>query len=318
MGGKMKLVVSSYQTNGNSIGLYEITNGIYRCLSSSDILALSFLVSDGKYVYTYEKSDWLTLCSYTITNNQLTLLDKITLPIKSATHLCLSLKNKALFGCSYSDGAYFYVSIANGKFIKVNECRRQGVDDILSRCHCVFLNKEETILGIVNIALDAIYFYKINEDNLELIDLIKLPSGCGPRHAIYNQDDSLIYVMTEYSNEVIVINMQTKEIIEKISTIPNYQGESSGATLFFTKDYQYLYASNRGEDSIAKFKVLTNGKLIYQNSFSCFGKHPRHMILSNDGKYIISCNKDSNNLVLIDLNTEKAVLNIPYKCFLCE
>ena len=36
-------------------------------------------------------------------------------------------------------------------------------------------------------------------------------------------------------------------------------------------------------------------------------------ILSSDGKYILSCNKDGNNVAIIDLEKEEVVLSIPFE-----
>ena len=155
---------------------------------------------------------------------------------------------------------------------------------------------------------NALYYSKVEVYK----DVIELPTGVGPRHAIYNDDNSLMYIMTEYSNEVIIAEMKTKKVIQRISTIYNYPDKTFGATLLFSKNRKYLYASNRGEDSIAKFEVLENGMLEYVNSFSCGGKHPRHMKLSPDGKYLISCNMHENNVAIIDLNKEEVILTIPF------
>ena len=309
----MKLIISSYKTNGDSIGLFNITDKKYEKLSKADILAPSFIVNGGDYIYTYEKSDVVSLYSYKQENEKLVKYDQIVIPGTSATHITYSKKNNLLIGCCYSDGTFFSVGVKDGKFTKIYSYLKQIEDDRLSRCHCVLLNKSEDVLAVVNIALDAVYLYDIVRGELIYKDIIEFKQGVGPRHAIYNQDNTLMYIMTEYSNEVIVVDMLSKKVIQEISTIPNYKDTSYGATLIFSKDSKYLFASNRGEDSIARFKVLDSGKLEYINSFSCGGKHPRHMVLSKDGNIIISCNKDSNNVALIDINKEDVVLDIPFE-----
>ena len=308
----MKLVVSSYKTDGKSMVLYDINKEGFKELSSVDIAAPSFVVSDGVYVYTYGKENGMSLYSYKVVGGNLVEHDKLSIPGKSATHLTFSKKNNILFGCSYSDGSYFSVGVKDGKFEKLYLYKKQIEDDRLSRCHQVLLNKDETTLAVVNIALDEVYLYDIQGEDLVYKNKITLPTGVGPRHAIYNKANSLMYIMTEYSNEVIIVRMDSLEVIDKISTVPNYKDTTYGATLFISKDEKYLFASNRGEDSIAKFKILEGGKLEYVNSFSSGGAHPRHMILSENGKYIISCNKDGNNVAIIDIDREEVVIDIPF------
>ena len=309
----MKLIISSYKTDGKSMVLYDINNKGFKELSSVDIKAPSFVASCGKYVYTYGKENGVNLYSYKVEGDKLIAHDKLRIPGESATHLTYSKKNNILFGCSYSDGAFFSVGVNDGKFEKLYLYQKQIEDDRLSRCHQVLLNKDETTLAVVNIALDEVYIYGIDKEKLNFTSKIDLPKGVGPRHAIYNNDNTLMYIMTEYSNEVITIDMNTLGVLDRISTVPNFEKETFGATLFTTNDEKYLYASNRGEDSIARFEILEDNKLKYLNTFSSGGAHPRHMILSDDGRYIISCNKDGNNVAIIDINTEEVIISIPFE-----
>lgn len=309
----MKFVISSYKRNYDTLALFEMKDNQYKKLSSSDILAPSFVVSSNNYIYTYQKMDVMRLVAYKVEFNELVQTDTFLLPGSGVTHLTYSKKNKILIGCSYGDGTIFSFGTYKGRFIKPYTYMKQIDDDRLSRCHCVLLNNDESNVAVVNIALDAVYIYDIIKKKLIYKDIIHLPAGVGPRHAVYNDDNSLMYIMTEYSNEVFVIDMKTKKIVQRISTIYNYEDKTYGATLLFSKNRKYLYASNRGEDSIAKFSVLDNGMLEYKNSFSCGGAHPRHMKLSNDGKYLFSCNMHGNNVAIIDLKTEKVVNTIPFE-----
>lgn len=309
----MEILFSGYGIKDETIGLYHVDNDLnYKRLAYDSIASPAFMVSDGQFIFTSEKKNGITLYCYLIQNNKLVVYDTKEIPGSSITHLAYSKKNNLLIGCSYADGSFFSMGVDNGKFTTLYTYQKQIEDDRLSRCHCVFLNKEEDILGVVNIALDAIYFYDIKNGGLIEKNIINFPKGCGPRHSIYNHDDSLIYTMTEYSNEVIIADSKTGQIVQTISTIPNFDGATFGATLCFSKDNKYLYTSNRGEDTIAKFEVNPNGTLVYLNSYSCGGNHPRHMILTSDGKYIISCNKNSNNITFFDTLLEKIVLVIPF------
>ncbi len=308
----MQFVISSYKNRGNSLSLYKLTNGEIINLDNKNLISPSFVVANKDNIFTFSKDKELSLYSYKVKNNLLEEVSKIAISGGGITHLAYSNKNNILFGCSYSDGSYFSVSVKDGIYQKVLKYEKQITDSRLSRCHCVFLNNEENLLGVVNIALDAIYFYKIKGDDLEFSYLIELEKGIGPRHAIYNKDNSLIYVMTEYSNQVVVIDVKLKKTIQAVTTIPNFEGKTYGATLLISNDNKYLYASNRGEDSVAKFKIGSSGLLEYKNSFSVLGSHPRHMDKSKDGKLLISCNKDSNNVVFIDLAIEEVVNELVY------
>ena len=308
----MKFIFSGYLKSGETIALYNVSRNIkYKRLDYYSIPNPSYVTLGDGYIYTYDKtSSAITLHSYLVKGEEMIIVDKKDIPGTNVTHLQYSPKNEVLFGCSYHDGTFFGIKVKEGMFGELIVYQKQIKDERLSRCHQVLLNKEETELAVINIALDAIYFYDITNNKIRYKDIIALPEGCGPRHGIYYGE--LLYIITEYSNEIHVINRYNKETLQVISTIPNYTGTSYGATLLFSSDYQYLYASNRGEDTIAKFKVLDNHMLEYENSIPVGGKHPRHMILTNDDKYLISCNKDSNNITIINVHKEEVVASIPF------
>lgn len=307
----MKFIFSGYLKNGETIALYNVSrNTKFRRLDYHSISNPSYVVEGDGYIYTYEKTSVIYLHSYLIKDEEMITIAKQEVPGTNITHLQYSPKHKILYGCSYQDGTFFAIKVSEGQFGELVTYQKQINDNRLSRCHQVILNNDESELAVVNIALDAIYFYDISDGKVRYKDIIALPEGCGPRHGIYKDD--LLYIITEYSNEVHVINRNTKETLQVLSTIPNFKGVSYGATLFFSDDGKLLYCSNRGEDSIAVFNVLENNLLTYDHSFSVGGKHPRHMILTKDNHYLVSCNKDSNNITIINLAREEVVATIPF------
>lgn len=293
-------IFSSY-ANEKSIGLFVNEKDKIKNVSSCNVISPSFCVSGDGYIYSYERKDKMILKSFKVNKNLIEAIDTFEIGGTHITHLVYSKIHKVLYGCSYQDGSYFAIRVLNGRFKEVLNFQKQIEDDRLSRCHCVFLDKNEETLGIVNIALDAIYLYDITNDYIVYKDIINLPKESGPRHAIFNNDSSFIYVVTEYSNEVFVIDYKSKTLIQRISTT-SFDKETYGATLLMNKNETKLYASNRGDESIVEFSVI-NHKLEYVKNFNVFGKHSRHMIITKDDKYIISCNMNSNNITFINLLT---------------
>ena len=251
-----------------------------------------------------------------IQNHKLSILDSKSFEGDDLTHLAFSNKHQMLIGCSYRNGSFFSVQLENNLFKSNIQHQYQIEDQKLSRAHAVIINPSETEVAIINISFDQIFFYSINDHQLILNKKINVPVGSGPRHGMYLNDD-IFYIITEYSNEMIVIDLKMNKIIQNISTLPNFTGKSSGATLLISNDQKYLYASNRGEDSIAIFEILKSYNLKYLKSIDCGGKHPRHMTLSKDNQYIISCNMHTNNVSIIDIKQEKVVLDIPFEAPSC-
>ena len=313
----MKLLISGYGKENQTLSLVEVFDDMtYKIMNGIDLISPSFFVVNGNQVFTYEKKTNMVLHHLKIENHKLSLLDSIPFEGDDLTHLAFSNKHQMLIGCSYRNGSFFSVQLEDNLFKSNIQHEYQIEDQKLSRAHAVIINTSETEVAIINISFDQIFFYSITDHQLKLTKKISVPVGSGPRHGMYLNDD-IFYIITEYSNEMIVIDLKMNQIIQTISTLPNFTGKSSGATLLISNDQKYLYASNRGEDSIAIFEIQKSYKLKYIKSIDCGGKHPRHMTLSKDNRFIISCNMHTNNVSVIDIKQEKVILDISFESPSC-
>ena len=66
---------------------------------------------------------------------------------------------------------------------------------------------------------------------------------------------------------------------------------------------KFLYASNRGHDSIAVFAIdSAKGTLTLVADILTGGKEPRHFAIDPSGKYLLAENQLSNNIVVFKIN----------------
>lgn len=313
----MKLLISGYGKTEKSIQLVEIDHQMkYKVLSKLELSSPSFFVEGDDYFFTFEEKSSVLLHIFHIKESKLFVVDSIALDGDDLTHLAYSKKHKMLIGCSYKNGSFFSVKIVDGLLSRQIQYVTQKEDNKLSRAHCVAINPTETEAAIISIALDKVFFYEFINDQISYTKMIETPLGSGPRHGVY-LNNQIFFLITEYSNEMIVMDLGKNGIIQTISTLPHFSGKSFGATLLISNDQKYLYASNRGEDSIAIFEILESYQLRYLKTIKCGGLHPRHMSLSRDNKYIFSCNMHSNLVSVIDLEEELVILDIPFEAPSC-
>ena len=86
--------------------------------------------------------------------------------------------------------------------------------------------------------------------------------------------------------------------IQTISTLPeDYSGGNGTAEVQITPDGRYLFASNRGHDSIACFQVdAASGILTLIEIEPTGGSAPRNFGIHPNGKFIIAANQNSDSL----------------------
>lgn len=301
----MSYIISGYgRTCDTSIALFDDS---HHMLWSDSIESPGFVCDGGGYFFTTtETKTHAALYAYKRTGNGYTQTDRITIEGGLLCHISFSAKTNLLFGACYWTGNIFLVPFNNGEFGKVRYIWQKR-DAELTRAHCVLLRQDvegaDLELLTTNIALDMLYLYQVKDGHMFQKRAIQLKRGIGPRHIIFSSDYSRLYLVTEYSNEVLVFDTADYTILQQISTLPaDFTGLSNCSTLCLSADERYLYAANRFHDTITVFSVEENGYLTYRDEFSCHGKNPRHMIVHENT--LVVCYLDSDSVSFIRLNPE--------------
>ena len=174
----------------------------------------------------------------------------------------------------------------------------------------LYTSLDENFLLTVDLGQDYINLYEIKKnDFIEREDLrVKFSKGCGPRHLAFHPNGKFIYVLTELSSEIASFqyNKGYLKLINILSTLPNkYTGVKSGAAIHIHPNGKFIYTSDRGNNSIACFKIdNATGSLSLVEHKPTFGSCPRDFAISEDGKYILITNQDSSSLVIFEISED--------------
>jgi 6-phosphogluconolactonase len=80
-----------------------------------------------------------------------------------------------------------------------------------------------------------------------------------------------------------------------VSTLPaGFDGDNACAHIHVSPDGRFVYASNRGHDSLAVFKVQDEGRLEPVGFAPTNGKTPRHFAIAPDGRFALVAAQDSD------------------------
>jgi len=81
---------------------------------------------------------------------------------------------------------------------------------------------------------------------------------------------------------------------------PGFPGaKNTAAEVAVSADGNFLYASNRGEDSLVVFNIAPDdGKLTFLQRVPCGGKTPRHFTLDATGRWLLCGNQDSASITV--------------------
>jgi 6-phosphogluconolactonase len=147
---------------------------------------------------------------------------------------------------------------------------------------------------------------------------LAMETGAGPRHLSIHPNGKWIYVVNELDCTVTLVKKTENGHYKKggsVSTLPSgFSKANYCADIHITSDGKFVYASNRGHNSIAIFGVNNNdGSLELIAHQDVKGEWPRNFALSPDGKYLLVANQYSNNIVSFRRDKNTGLLEYIYE-----
>ncbi|WP_042353813.1 lactonase family protein [Bacillus rubiinfantis] len=327
----LKGFIGTY-TKGDSKGIYTFTLNSVKGkieevrlaaeLENPTYLAIS---EDSRYLYSVVKAgDSGGAAAFAISETgELRELNQQLAPGAAPCHVSVNRNRSYLFSVNYHKGEVVSHQLDSNGAIQpaasVIKHVGRGPDPRQDKPHTHYagLTPDQQYLAVVELGIDALITYKVN-DNAVLTKekLLPLKAGSGPRHLVFHPSGKFAYIMTEFSSEVIVLdyNEETGRFTEKqyISTLPdNFQENNQGSAIHISSDGRFVYAGNRGHNSIALFSVnQDSGELQFIEHTSTEGNWPRDFALDPSERFILASNQESGNLVLFarDQGTGKLTL----------
>ncbi len=181
--------------------------------------------------------------------------------------------------------------------------------------HAVQLDKAGNFAFIIDLGIDKIMVYRYDDEagTLEPNDppYAALAPGAGPRHFAFHPAGRFAYVVNELDNTVTAFTYDADagrlETIQTIGTLPeDFDEENTTAEICVHPSGRFVYASNRGHDSIAAFAVNPDtGMLTSVGQTATGGRTPRNFNITPDGAFLVAANQQTDNIVVlrIDLDT---------------
>lgn len=183
--------------------------------------------------------------------------------------------------------------------------------------HSLIFDREEKYAFVPDLGTDQMMVYQTNfkdEKNvLTACEPLSVFPGSGPRHCEFDTTFQHCYLINELGSSISLFYYDSCggfELVQTISTLESsFSGENICADIHLTPDNRFLYASNRGDNSIVTYQIDRNtGILTHLYTISCGGKTPRNFAVDPDGRYLIAANQDSDNIVTFAIDNESGAL----------
>ncbi|WP_111707098.1 lactonase family protein [Lutibacter citreus] len=275
--------------------------------------------SNKKYLYTVSKDKKSQYAiSYSVAKNgKLNFINKVNSNGTGPCHIQLNKSNNKLVVSNYGGGTISIYNVNNnGSIDKAFQVLDHNLPNDKSRAHSAQFFKNN--LFIADLGRDFLAHYVENNNNYTLNKNYKMKDGAGPRHFEISKKGKYIFVINELNSTISVLKKDKNNYknIQDISTLKDdYTGKNSCADIHLSKNKQFLYGSNRGENSIVVFKInKKNGLLQKVQSIDVEGDWPRNFTLSPNGKFLLVANKKSNNISVFNIDKNSGKLDF-FKSF---
>jgi 6-phosphogluconolactonase len=272
----------------------------------------------GKYVYAANesgKASTVSAFARDAKSGKLTLLNQLPALGVDPCYLSFDKTGKYVFVANYTSGnVVVFPILPDGRLgdhtalvndqgtVGPNKERQEG-----PHAHWVQASSDNRFIFVADLGLDRILIYLFNPAKGTFTPnkpfFRPLGAGAGPRHAAFSPDGRYFYVLSELDSTVTMFAYVPEHgIFGYLGVIPmlpaGFTGRNDAAEISIHPSGKFLYASNRGEDTIAVFAIEPQkGTLTHIENVPTQGKEPRHFAIDPTGRYLLAENQNSNTIV---------------------
>ncbi|MBM4075692.1 MAG: lactonase family protein, partial [Planctomycetes bacterium] len=184
--------------------------------------------------------------------------------------------------------------------------------------HCIVISPDNRFAFVADLGLDQIRIYQLDATTAKLLphaqSFVRTPPGAGPRHLTFHPNGKHVYVINELKSSITVFDYDASSgsLFERqtISTLPpDFKGVSHCADVKVTPNGRYVYGTNRGHDSIACYRVNSQGQLDLIEIIPSLGKGPQNLAITPGGELLLCANMPGNNVATFEIDNSTGKIN---------
>jgi 6-phosphogluconolactonase len=226
-------------------------------------------------------------------------------------HLAVDPTGKYLIVANYMGGNYVTMPIeADGRLGPVvgtfanrgggpNRERQEGPHP-----HVVVFDQAGRFVATADLGVDKVQILRLEGGNLLLVSEASMTPGAGPRHVVFHHGGRVLYVINELNATITALEYdpasgQLGRQLQTVSTEPaGYTGPQSTAEIAVHPSGKFLYASNRGHNSIAGFRIDPTSGLLAPIGHTTSGiNFPRNFAIDPSGAWLYAANQKGDTIV---------------------
>lgn len=316
---------------GEGISVFKLDAGrgtlelvdIEKDLVNPSFLALS---SDGEFLYTVH-GDESEVSAFKVDREtgRLRFLNRQDTQGKNPVHLAFDPSGRFLVISNHIGASLAVVPVnADGTLAPLSQLVRldgpigpHRVEQKQAKPHFNPFDPSGSHVVVPDKGLDRIFSFRFEDGRLApaAVPFASTREGAGPRHLAFHPSAALAYAINELDSTVTAYLFEAcsgeLQAFQVVSTLPDtFTANSRASEIEIDAHGRFLYASNRGDDSIAIFRIdATTGRLSFSGAQPSGGKTPRYFALAPDGRFMFALNEDSDSIVTLAVAQDSGLLH---------
>jgi 6-phosphogluconolactonase len=262
-----------------------------------------------------------------LNNASLKFMNAIEIGDGGAAHVSVDATGKTVLTAQYGGGSTGVFSLNNDGSLNARTqlIKHEGASNAVagrqtkSHAHWTGFSPDNRFAFVPDLGLDKVLIYKVDAAASEIQShgAGTIAPGGGPRHMKFHNNGKWIYVLHELDLSVTVFDydaaagtMTAKQTVETVpkADLAKEQAKSCSEIRVHPSG-KYVYAANRGHDTITAFRVdERTGKLTFIEREFVRGATPRNFNIDPSGKWLLAAGQDSHTLASFEVNADNGEL----------
>ncbi|WP_267426706.1 lactonase family protein [Methylobacterium sp. GC_Met_2] len=304
------------RARGQGIDVYRTGNGLEGWTHLGRVEGLtnpSFLITDPRRaaLYTVQGDGAVASAFAAAPDGTLGALGSAATGGTNSVHQALDPTGRFLIVANYASGSVALLPIRpdGGLEPACNVLPLPGdpgphrTEQACAHPHHVVLSPDGRHVLVPDKGVDRVFVLAVEGERLAIVSETAMRPGAGPRHIAFHPRVPLAFLVNELESSIATCRWDaeagTLTPLHLTPTLPpDVFSASTAAAIVVTPDGRSVYASNRGQDGIARFRVDAEaGRLDPTGWTPAGGRDPRFMTLAPDGRHLLVANEQGDRLV---------------------
>lgn len=321
----LRAYVGSFTTaarraRGDGIHVYRIdpNSGAWTHLHhTGDLVNPSFLhlSRDQRFLYSvHGDEEYATAFAIDPGNGSLRLLGRAATGGKNGVRQNIDPTGRWMVVTNYSSGSVAVLEVKpDGSLVDQHQLivlegalGPHRVEQAISHPHDVVFDPTGRYVVVPDKGLDRIFVFTLDPATGRLSPTaqgsVQSRPQAGPRHCAFHPSRPVLWVLNEldstlttYAWDPATGALRPQQVITTLPT--DFTGYSTCSEISASADGRFVYATNRGHDSITIFAVSPDGRLTLGGWQPSQGSTPRFATLAPGGKLFCAANEQSDTVV---------------------